>query len=182
MVYSVVKEKKMPLTQKQRKDLEVFLAKQAQVRMKTARASMEYLKAFPANRNVNAPQGVVRGKEDVFAGPLVRSKPKFVWYTRHALLRGEPDSLSKNNINATIDRGEYLDNRNSYYNNKYQQWSTNRGAIAPKNARVACPKRRISTGNKTVVLAFCYPRGFMSSKWAPDVVTAYRLPPVRPQT
>jgi hypothetical protein len=93
-------------------------------------------------------------------------------------MRGEPNSLSKNNIDATIARGEYMSNRNWYYNSKYERWSTNRGTIAPTLDGVACPRKRISTGNKTVVLAFCYPRAFMhESKWFPNVVTGYKHPP-----
>jgi len=153
------------LTPRERIELERFMFLQTAARCSRMKMSMEYLKRFPANR--------MRG---VFATEIVKTmpRPKFVWYSRHALFRDEQDSLTKNEINQTIEKGVYLQNRNKYYNSKHGREATNRGVIAPLNKENTCPTRRISTGNKTVVLSFCYPRVFTEKRWRPEVVTGYK--------
>jgi hypothetical protein len=152
------------LTPKERIDLERFMIAQTAARGSRMKTSMEYLKKFPGD-----------GRRGVLATDIVKHmpRPKFVWYSRHALFRDEPDSLTKNEINQTILNGAYLKNRVKYYDDKHGREATNRGVIAPLKNENTCPTRRISTGNKTVVLSFCYPRAFSEKRWRPEVVTGY---------
>lgn len=155
------------LSTRQRIDLERFLLKQASMRGSRNQASRKYLEKFPGDA----------GKHGVTVGDIVKKKPLFVWYSRHALFREGPDSLTRNEINNVILKGEYVPNRTEpYYNTKYNKWATNRGTIAPTNNANTCPTRRIKNfkSKRTVVLSFCYPRAFSIGSYRPEVVTAYR--------
>lgn len=128
-------------------------------------ASISYLKEFPQNRN----------KTNVHVNNIVgNSKPGRVWYSRHALERNGLNSLTKNEMNAVIRYGSYSPSRGPYFNTKYQQWTSNKGTIAPLSNSNTCPKRRISRNGRTVVLSFCYPRAFIKGMYRPEVVTAYK--------
>ena len=164
--YSILRTIKMSgLSDRQKVALERFLLNQLHRKPAIQRASREYLRKYPQNMN----------KKNVRVGGIaLNAKPTKVWYSRHALFRDGPNSLTKNGINAVIKNGRYMENRNSYFNSKYQRWSTNRGTIAPLDDKTPCPKRRVSNGQRTAVLSFCYPRNFRSFPWYPEVVTAYR--------
>jgi hypothetical protein len=151
------------LSDRERKKLQMFLIQQSKMKPSRQRASPVYLVTYPQNRQ----------KTNVLVGNLVGTrKPTSVWFTQHALER--PEALTRNQIMETIQRGVYLPNRNSYVNTKYKKNATNRGTIAPMSNAIACPKRRITNGERTVVLSFCYPRGFIRPMWSPNVVTAYK--------
>jgi len=158
------------LTNSRRIELERFLM--TQTPKPRYILSAEYLEKFPKNKN----------KTHVFVNDIVKNKRPGtqVWYTRHVLERQGDNSLTKEEINATLARGHYLPSRNRYVNNKLGVVATNRGHIAPafamtKNKKpIKCPTRRLVDGNKTVVLSFCYPRAFTQSRFRPTVVTAYR--------
>lgn len=155
----------MPLSERQKIQLERFLLDQSQKQGSRKKLAVPYLLRHPQNKN----------KKKVLVGDIVREvKPRFVWYSRHVLTRNGNDSLTKDEINETIRKGRYLENRNSYICTKYGKRCTDRGEIAPMTNTAPCPKRRLADGNKTVVLSFCYPREFLQSQWRPRVVTAYK--------
>lgn len=158
------------LTNRNRIELERFLM--TQTREPRPVLSAAYLKKFTQNKD----------KTHVFVNDIVKNKRPGtqVWYTRHVLERQGEDSLTKEEINATLSRGRYLPSRHRYINNKTGVVATNRGQIAPAFAvtkdgrRIKCPTRRLVDGDKTVVLSFCYPRAFTQYRFRPTVVTAYR--------
>lgn len=153
------------LSDRQRINLERFLIHSSREKQPRQKTSARYLLTFPENRN----------KRNVLVNNIIRDqKPGRVWYSHHALFRGGSNSLTKNEINATIRSGAYMPSRNAYYNSKYSKMATNRGTIAPLYDQIPCPKRRISNGQQTVVLSFCYPRGMKTSEYRPEVVTAYK--------
>jgi hypothetical protein len=153
------------LNDRQRIQLQRILMQQSRERAQRYKTSVAYLRKHPRNATAN----------NVFAGDIVgNNKPKSVWYSQHALLRGDPGSLTRNEINAVIQGGVYEQNRNKYFDSKYGVYKTNRGKIAPLENGKKCPTRRITNGQRTVVLSFCYPRELISRQWNPEVVTAYR--------
>jgi hypothetical protein len=151
------------LTNRQRKKIELFLMQQERLRSDVRVSTATYTRKYPSNDT----------ETNMLVGNIVgNTRPNDVWITRHALER--PDALTVEEIMDTIRRGVYLQDRNAYRNTKYGRPATNRGKIAPKLNSRDCPKRRLSTGDKTVVLAFCYPRDFHRKLFLPIVVTAYR--------
>lgn len=152
------------LSMKERAELERFLMDQERIRPSKQKTSLAYLKNYPQNMH----------QRNVLVGHLVRSKPRLLWYSRHVFERDGPRSLTKHEIDETVQKGWYLQNRNVYHNSKYGKQATNRGMIAPMSNAIECPKRRITNGQRTVVLSFCYPRSFLRSNRRPTVVTAYR--------
>jgi len=154
------------LTDKDRAEIQKFLLKQG--RPDRVTMSEKYLKMFPEDKRVT---GLVS------VNALIGSrKPTGAWFTEHALARGNGTGprLSVEEIRDIIRRGTYLQSRKSYYNSKYSESKTNLGRIAPTKPNVKCPTRRISDGQRTVVLSFCYPKAFQKRPFFPDVVTAYR--------
>lgn len=153
--------------------IQKILIEQEKKRPSALKATTEYFRRWPDQLSVAG--------RNILAGTIVgNTRPKNVWMSQHSQNRmngGSVATLTQKEIDEVIRSGVYMTNRELFFDSKHGVWKSNAGRIGPKTPgnKKQCPTRRLTTGDKTVVLSFCYPRGVRNlPMWYPVVVTAYR--------
>lgn len=166
----------MPSNNNKRREAEMVRMMVEQSRMSLPlqalrKASQWYLIKYPEEKRYafENPRSVMRRAPNV--------NPRRFTYSGHSIAR-KNGAINHRLTNNVVRTGRFLNVRNLYYNTKAGVWRTNLGRVAPRNAKNVkqCPKHRITKGNVTAVVSYCYPMEAHNSRearWYPRVVTAY---------